>query len=43
MKNILLICNAGMSNSMLVKKMQESAQEQGLDMDDEDQSLTTAK
>ena len=43
MKKILLICNAGMSTSMLVKKMQESAQEQGLDLEVEAQSLTEAK
>ena len=39
MKKILLICNAGMSTSMLVKKMQESAQ----DLEVEAQSLTEAK
>ncbi|HFH1698973.1 TPA: PTS sugar transporter subunit IIB, partial [Streptococcus pneumoniae] len=27
MKQILLVCNAGMSTSMLVKKMQQSATE----------------
>ena len=43
MKKILLICNAGMSTSMLVEKMQESAQEQGLDLEVEAQSLTEAK
>lgn len=29
MKNILLVCNAGMSTSMLVQKMQAAAKEQG--------------
>lgn len=43
MKKILLICNAGMSTSMLVKKLQESAQAQGLDLEVEAQSLTEAK
>ena len=31
MKNIYLVCNAGMSTSILVKKMQEAAKKQGLD------------
>ena len=30
MKQILLVCNAGMSTSMLVKKMQQSAHERGI-------------
>lgn len=39
MKNILLVCNAGMSTSMLVKKMQLSAEERSI----EAKSLTEAK
>ena len=39
MKNILLVCNAGMSTSMLVKKMQSSAEERSI----EAKSLTEAK
>lgn len=31
MKNILLACSAGMSTSMLVAKMEEAAQEQGIE------------
>lgn len=31
MKKILLCCNAGMSTSLLVQKMQKVAQERGLD------------
>lgn len=31
MVNILLVCSAGMSTSMLVKKMQEAATEKGVD------------
>lgn len=33
MKKIALFCNAGMSTSMLVKKMRASAQEQGIDVE----------
>jgi len=33
MKKILLVCSAGMSTSLLVTKMQEAAQEQGIDAD----------
>ncbi len=29
MKNIMLVCNAGMSTSMLVTKMQKAAEEKG--------------
>ncbi len=29
--NILLVCSAGMSTSMLVKKMEDSAKEQGIE------------
>ncbi|WP_288226204.1 PTS sugar transporter subunit IIB [uncultured Enterococcus sp.] len=32
-KTIMLICNAGMSTSMLVTKMQKAAEKQGLDVD----------
>ncbi|WP_019616872.1 PTS sugar transporter subunit IIB [Psychromonas ossibalaenae] len=32
MKKILLLCAAGMSTSMVVKKMRESAQQKGLDV-----------
>lgn len=32
-KTIMLICNAGMSTSMLVTKMQKAAESQGLDVD----------
>lgn len=31
MKNIYLVCNAGMSTSILVRKMQEAAKKKGLD------------
>lgn len=31
MKNIMLVCNAGMSTSMLVTKMQKAAEEKGLE------------
>ena len=31
MKKILLCCNAGMSTSMVVKKMQQAAKERGID------------
>lgn len=31
MKNILLVCSAGMSTSMLVKKMEAAAAEQGIE------------
>lgn len=33
MKYITLVCNAGMSTSMVVKKMQESAASQGIEAD----------
>lgn len=33
MKKILLVCSAGMSTSLLVTKMQKSAEEQGLDLE----------
>lgn len=43
MKNILLVCNAGMSTSMLVKKMQAEAKQQGLEVEINAKSLTEAK
>lgn len=33
MKYITLICNAGMSTSLIVKKMQESAEKEGVEVD----------
>lgn len=33
MKNIILCCNAGMSTSMLVKKMKEAAKEKGVEVE----------
>ncbi len=33
MKKILLLCNAGMSTSMVVKKMKESAKQKGLEVE----------
>jgi len=32
MKNILLVCNAGMSTSLLVNKMNEEAENQGIEV-----------
>ena len=43
MKQILLVCNAGMSTSMLVKKMQQSATERGIEVSIEAKSITEAK
>lgn len=43
MKKILLVCNAGMSTSMLVKKMQTEANNRNLDVYIEAKSLTDAK
>ena len=43
MKKILLVCNAGMSTSMLVKKMQSSAEERSIEAHIEAKSLTEAK
>lgn len=43
MKKILLVCNAGMSTSILVRNMQTAAQEKGLDCSIEAKSLTQAK
>ena len=42
MKKILLLCNAGMSTSMLVQKMQTAAKEQGLEVGIEAKSVTEA-
>lgn len=42
MKNILLVCNAGMSTSMLVQKMQKAAKEEGLEVGIEAKSVTDA-
>ena len=42
-KNILLVCNAGMSTSILVRNMQKAAAEKGLDCSIEAKSLTQAK
>ena len=42
MKTILLVCNAGMSTSMLVQKMQTAAKEQGLAVGIEAKSVTEA-
>ena len=39
MKNILLVCNAGMSTSMLVKKMQSTAEVRSNEAHIEDKSL----
>lgn len=33
MKKILLVCNAGMSTSMLVLKMEKAAQDKGIEME----------
>lgn len=43
MKKILLVCNAGMSTSMLVAKMKKAAQDQGADVEIEAKSLSEAK
>lgn len=43
MKNILLVCNAGMSTSMLVKKMQDAAKSENIEVNIEAKSLTEAK
>lgn len=43
MKKILLVCNAGMSTSLLVKKMQLAAQTLGSEVEIEAKSLTEAK
>lgn len=41
MKKILLCCSAGMSTSMLVKKMQEAAKEQGIECKIDAQSVSS--
>lgn len=43
MKKILLVCNAGMSTSILVRNMQKAAKEKDLDCEIEAKSLTQAK
>ena len=43
MKHILLVCNAGMSTSMLLNKMKEEAKKQNLEVEIEAKSLTEAK
>lgn len=43
MKNILLVCNAGMSTSILVRNMINAAKELGVDCSVEAKSLTQAK
>lgn len=43
MKKILLVCNAGMSTSMLVKKMQDTGKELNIDVSIEAKSLADAK
>ena len=43
MKKILLVCAAGMSTSMLVKRMQDHAKSIGLEVDIEALSISDAK
>lgn len=43
MKKILLICNAGMSTSMLVSKMKKAAEELQAEVEIEAKSLSEAK
>lgn len=43
MKKILLVCSAGMSTSMLVKKMQETAEKEGKDYEVEALALSEAE
>lgn len=43
MKHILLVCNAGMSTSMLVKKMQKEAEASKIDVSIEAKPLSEAK
>ena len=43
MKKILLVCNAGMSTSMLVNKMKKAAEAKGTEVDIEAKSLADAK
>ena len=42
MKKILLVCNAGMSTSMLVAKMKKAAQADGVEVSIEAKSLADA-
>ncbi len=42
MKNILLVCNAGMSTSMLVQKMSAAAKEMGIEANINAKSVTEA-
>lgn len=42
MKKILLVCNAGMSTSMLVQKMKAAAGEMGVEAEIEAKSVTEA-
>ena len=43
MKKILLVCNAGMSTSMLVAKMKKAAEEKTAEVEIEAKSLSEAK
>ncbi|MDE7310959.1 MAG: PTS sugar transporter subunit IIB [Eubacterium sp.] len=43
MKKILLVCNAGMSTSMLVSKMQKAAEAKNAEVSIEAKSLSEAK
>ena len=43
MKKILLVCNAGMSTSMLVAKMKKAAEAGNMDVSIEAKSLSEAK
>lgn len=43
MKKILLVCNAGMSTSMLVAKMKKAAEAKSIDVSIEAKSLSEAK
>lgn len=43
MKKILLVCNAGMSTSMLVAKMKKAAETKGVDVSIEAKPLSEAK
>ncbi len=43
MKKILLVCNAGMSTSMLVKRMLKAAEEIGVQVEIEAKPLAVAK
>lgn len=43
MKKILLVCSAGMSTSMLVKKMQDTANKEGKEYEVEALALSEAE